>query len=98
MNQQHFDIIVIGGGHAGAEAAWAAANLGATVAFVTMDPAKGLLPGSAGEYYWGGATSTAFWIDPVEDLIVILMTQFMPSNYYPLRRELRTLVYSAFDD
>jgi len=65
---------------------------------VTMDPARTLLPGSAGEYYWGGAASTAFWIDPAEDLIVVFMTQFMPSNYYPLRRELRTLVYSAFDD
>ncbi len=65
---------------------------------VTLDPARTLLAGSAGEYYWGGAASTAFWIDPAEDLIVIFMTQFMPSNHYPLRRELRTLVYSAFDD
>lgn len=65
---------------------------------VTLDPAKTMLAGSAGEYYWGGAASTAFWIDPVEDLIVVFMTQFMPSNHYPLRRELRTLVYSAFDD
>jgi CubicO group peptidase (beta-lactamase class C family) len=65
---------------------------------VNLDPAKVLLPGSMGEYYWGGAASTAFWIDPAEDLIVVFMTQLMPSSTYPLRRQLRTLVYSAFDD
>jgi CubicO group peptidase (beta-lactamase class C family) len=65
---------------------------------VTLDPAKALLPGSVGQYYWGGAASTAFWIDPAEDLIVIFMTQLTPSTTYPIRRELRTLVYSAFDD
>ena len=62
---------------------------------VTMDPAKTLLPGSAGEYNWGGAAATAFWVDPAEELITIFMTQLMPSSAYPLRRELRTLVYSA---
>ncbi len=62
---------------------------------VTMDPAKTLLPGTAGEYSWGGAASTAFWIDPKEELIVIFMTQLIPSSFYPLRRELRTLAYSA---
>ncbi len=65
---------------------------------VTLDPAKTMLAGSAGEYYWGGAASTAFWIDPAEDLTVVFMTQLMPSNIYPIRRQLRTLVYSAFDD
>jgi CubicO group peptidase (beta-lactamase class C family) len=65
---------------------------------VLMDPAKALLPGSAGQYYWGGAASTAFWIDPAEDLIVIFLTQLLPSTAWPIRRQLRTLVYSAFDD
>ncbi|TAH65477.1 MAG: class A beta-lactamase-related serine hydrolase [Rhodopseudomonas palustris] len=65
---------------------------------VTMDPAKTLLPGSPGEYYWGGAASTAFWIDPAEELITIFMTQLLPSSQYPVRRELRTLVYSAITD
>jgi CubicO group peptidase (beta-lactamase class C family) len=65
---------------------------------VALDPAKALLPGSVGQYYWGGAASTAFWIDPAEDLIVVFMTQLTPSSLYPIRRELRTLVYSAFDD
>jgi CubicO group peptidase (beta-lactamase class C family) len=65
---------------------------------VTMDPAKTLLPGSAGEYNWGGAASTAFWVDPAEEVITIFMTQLMPSSAYPLRRELRTLVYSAITE
>jgi CubicO group peptidase (beta-lactamase class C family) len=65
---------------------------------VTTDPAKTLLPGSAGEYNWGGAASTSFWVDPAEELITIVMTQLMPSSAYPLRRELRTLVYSAITE
>ena len=65
---------------------------------VTMDPAKTLIPGSAGEYAWGGAASTAFWIDPREELIAIFMTQLLPSSAYPVRRELRTMVYSAFTE
>jgi CubicO group peptidase (beta-lactamase class C family) len=65
---------------------------------VLIDPAKTLLAGSPGQFYWGGAASTAFWIDPAEDLIVIFMTQLIPSSAWPIRRELRTLVYAAFDD
>jgi CubicO group peptidase (beta-lactamase class C family) len=63
---------------------------------VTMDPARTLIPGTAGDFSWGGMASTYFWIDPREQLIVIFMTQLMPSATYPIRRELRTLVYSAF--
>jgi CubicO group peptidase (beta-lactamase class C family) len=62
---------------------------------VTMNPAKTLIPGSAGEYAWGGAAGTAFWIDPAEELIAIFMTQLLPSSAYPVRRELRTMIYSA---
>ncbi len=62
---------------------------------VTLRPAQTLIPGSAGEYSWGGAATTSFWIDPAEDLIAIFMTQLLPSAAYPVRRELRTLVYSA---
>jgi CubicO group peptidase (beta-lactamase class C family) len=65
---------------------------------VNLDPARVLLPGSVGEFYWGGAASTAFWVDPAEDLIVVFLTQLIPSSTWPIRRELRTLVYSAFDD
>ena len=63
---------------------------------VTIDPARSLIPGNAGDYSWGGLASTYFWIDPRAQLIVIFMTQLMPSTLYNIRRELRTLVYSAF--
>ena len=62
---------------------------------VMLDPAKAQILGTPGEYAWGGAASTAFWIDPVEDMIVIMMTQLMPSSTYPIRRELRVLSYQA---
>jgi len=62
---------------------------------VGQGPAATAMAGSAGEYYWGGAASTAFWIDPVEDLAVIFMTQLMPSATYPFRAQLRALVYQA---
>ncbi len=54
--------------------------------------------GSAGEFYWGGAASTAFWVDPVEDLTVVFMTQLLPSATYPFRAQLRALVYQALAD
>jgi len=62
---------------------------------VVFDPPKTLIPCSKGEFYWGGAASTAFWVDPVEHISVVFMTQLMPSTSWPIRRELRTLVYSA---
>jgi CubicO group peptidase (beta-lactamase class C family) len=65
---------------------------------VTVDPAKTLIPGSVGEYAWGGAAATAFWIDPAEELVTIFMTQVLPSSAYPVRRELRTMVYAAITD
>jgi CubicO group peptidase (beta-lactamase class C family) len=42
--------------------------------------------------------STAFWVDPAEDLAVIFMTQLMPSSTYPIRPQLRQLVYQALVD
>jgi CubicO group peptidase (beta-lactamase class C family) len=65
---------------------------------VTMDPARTLIPGSVGEFWWGGAATTSFWVDPAEDLAVVFMTQNLPSAAYPVRRELRTLVYSAITE
>jgi CubicO group peptidase (beta-lactamase class C family) len=62
---------------------------------VNIDPARNLIPGTAGEYYWGGMYSTAFFIDPVNRLTMVFMTQLMPSSSYPIRRELKTLIYSA---
>ena len=65
---------------------------------VTTDVAATMIPGSNGDFAWGGAASTYFWVDPKEDLAVIFLTQLLPSDTYPIRRELRTLVYSAFED
>lgn len=62
---------------------------------VNMDVAKSMMPGSVGEYYWGGMFSTAFFIDPVEQITMVFMTQLRPSSAYPIRRELKTLIYSA---
>ena len=72
------------------------AGVGFGLGFATiMDAAKTLVPCSTGEFYWGGMASTAFWVDPVEEITMVLMTQLMPSSSYPIRRELRTLIYSA---
>ncbi|WP_397453565.1 serine hydrolase domain-containing protein [Pseudomonas sp. NA-150] len=65
---------------------------------VTIDQARTLNIGSLGEFFWGGMASTGFWIDPVEDIAVVFMTQLMPSSAYPIRRELRTLVYAALTE
>lgn len=65
---------------------------------VTIDPVATHTLGSAGELSWGGAASTAFWVDPAEELAVVFMTQLLPSSTYPLRSQLRQLVYSALVD
>lgn len=65
---------------------------------VMLDPAKAQLLASTGEYNWGGAASTAFWNDPQEDVSVVFLTQLYPSDTYPLRREIRTLVNQAIMD
>lgn len=62
---------------------------------VNLSPAKSMIPGSVGEFYWGGMFSTAFFVDPVERITMIFMTQLSPSGAYPIRRELKTMIYSA---
>ncbi len=62
---------------------------------VLENPAANAALGSKGEFAWGGAASTRFWVDPVEEVTCIFMTQFMPSSYYPIRRELKATVYQA---
>lgn len=62
---------------------------------VNLDLAKTMIPGSVGEFYWGGMFSTAFFVDPVERISMVFMTQMSPSSTYPVRRELKTLIYSA---
>ena len=62
---------------------------------VVRDPTPARVPSSPGTYYWGGAASTAFWVDPTEELTVGFFTQLMPSAQHPIRPQLRQLVYSA---
>lgn len=62
---------------------------------MTQDVARAMIPGSAGEYYWGGMFSTFFFVDPVEDIHMVFMTQLAPSSLYQIRRELKTLIYSS---
>ena len=62
---------------------------------VLVDPLAQHSIASPGEFYWGGAMSTAFWVDPAHDVTCVFMTQLMPSSTYPIRSQLRQLVYSA---
>ena len=79
------------------EAAYQGMGFGLGLAVVT-DPARYGVASLPGEYSWGGMASTAFWVDPVEDVCVVFMTQLMPSSTYPIRRELRTMVNAAIVD
>ena len=62
---------------------------------VNLCPARSMLPGSVGEFNWGGMFSTYFFVDPVERVTSVFMTQLSPSSTYPVRRELKTLIYAA---
>lgn len=62
---------------------------------VVEDPAANKVVGSRGEFGWGGAASTAFWIDPVEDMHAVFMTSLVPSSTHPIRSQLKTLVHQA---
>jgi CubicO group peptidase (beta-lactamase class C family) len=65
---------------------------------VVIDPVAEKWMGNRGEFGWGGAASTVFWVDPVDEVIVIFMTQLLPSSTYPIRSELHQLVYQALVD
>jgi CubicO group peptidase (beta-lactamase class C family) len=65
---------------------------------VMLDAAQSGVLGSSGDYSWGGYAETYFWIDPSEDLIAILMAQYLPSQTYPIRKEFRSAVYQALLD
>jgi CubicO group peptidase (beta-lactamase class C family) len=62
---------------------------------VVIDPVANKSLSSQGEFNWGGAASTAFWVDPVEQVTATFFTQLMPSSAYPIRPQLRQLVYQA---
>jgi CubicO group peptidase (beta-lactamase class C family) len=65
---------------------------------VVLDPTRYRTLCSVGEMSWGGAASTAFWVDPQEELTALFFTQLMPSSAYPIRSALRALVYQALVD
>ncbi len=65
---------------------------------VTLDPVAAKVPGSVGDFGWGGAASTWFMVDPVEDLTLTFMTQLMPSSTHPLRSQLKQMVHQALID
>jgi len=62
---------------------------------VILDPAKAQASAQVGDYGWGGAAGTFFWVSPVDDMVVILFTQLLPSSAIPVRKELRALVHGA---
>ncbi|MCU1693194.1 MAG: serine hydrolase [Frankiales bacterium] len=65
---------------------------------VLVDPVAMKVHASRGEMTWGGLASTAFWVDPAEGITAHFYTQLMPSSTYPVRGQLRQLVYSALVD
>jgi CubicO group peptidase (beta-lactamase class C family) len=65
---------------------------------VLLDLGKGQSLGSLGNYGWSGAANTHFWIDPKEELIAILMTQFMPFGTHPVTPDFQLLTYQALVD
>ena len=71
------------------------ASASASASASTIDPVKARVPGSVGDFGWGGAASTSYWVDPVEDLSVVWMTQLLPSSTHPLRSQLKQLVHAA---
>ena len=87
--------VVMPGGYG--EVGFAGMGFGLTVA-VAMAPVVTQVIGSPGEYMWGGAASTIFWVDPAEDLTVVFMTQLLPSGTFNFRGQLKTLVYPAIAD
>jgi CubicO group peptidase (beta-lactamase class C family) len=65
---------------------------------ITIDPVAARVLSGRGEYSWGGAASTAFFVDPAEELTAVFLTQLLPSSTHPIRSQLRQLVYQALVD
>jgi CubicO group peptidase (beta-lactamase class C family) len=63
-----------------------------------LDAAANKVLRSEGEYSWGGAASTVFWNDPANEIVVLFLTQLMPSSTYPIRSQLGQLVQQALVD
>jgi CubicO group peptidase (beta-lactamase class C family) len=62
-----------------------------------LDPVRNGFPCSVGSYFWGGLASTLFWVDPLEDLVVVFLTQLIPSSTFNFRGQLESIVYAALD-
>ncbi len=78
------------------ETAYDGVGFGLGFAMTLDEVAAGAL--GQGDYYWGGAASTIFWVDPREDLVVVFMTQLMPSNTFNFRGQLKNIIYGALED
>jgi len=78
------------------ETAYEGVGFGLGFAMTLDDVAAGSI--AAGDYYWGGAASTIFWVDPGEDLVAIFMTQLMPSATFNFRGQLKSIIYSSLVD
>ena len=72
-------------------------GFGLTVGTI-MNPGVAGTFSSEGEFFWGGAASTIFWVDRKNNITATMMTQFMPSDRYPIREELKTLLYSSLSN
>jgi CubicO group peptidase (beta-lactamase class C family) len=66
--------------------------------YVVVDPVRTQVPTSAGEYGWGGLASTAFWVNPADDLVVVFLTQLIPSTTFDFRGQLRAIIQGAIID
>ena len=80
-----------------AEVSYAGVGFGLGFA-VVQDAASARSLGSEGEFSWGGAASTAFWVDPAEEITAVFLTQLIPSDTHPIRPQLRKLVNQALID
>ena len=65
---------------------------------IVIDPGASGLPSSVGEYGWGGAYHSTYWVDPQEDLVVVYLTQLIPARNIDDQGKLRTLVYQSIID
>ena len=79
-----------------AETAYSGVGFGLGFAMSLDEVATGSL--GVGDYYWGGAASTIFWVDPIEDLVAVFMTQLIPSSTFDFRGQLKSIIYSSIVD
>ena len=94
MSKNHLSNEILSGG---AAFGLAGVGMGLTVGTI-MNPGIAGTYSAKGEFFWGGAASTIFWVDKKNNITATMMTQYMPSDKYPLREELKTLVYSSLSN